>query len=93
MPLEKGSSQETISKNISTEIEAGKPPKQAAAIAYSKAGESKAKSSKDSQPFTITEPSAGMPQYKGRDLDGSSAHDAGVSGPCSGDVGWPGRTL
>ena len=35
MPLEKGSSQETISKNIATEIRAGKPPKQAAAIAYS----------------------------------------------------------
>ena len=38
MPLEKGSSQETISKNIGTEIRAGKDPKQAAAIAYSVAG-------------------------------------------------------
>jgi 8-oxo-dGTP pyrophosphatase MutT (NUDIX family) len=37
MPLLSGSSQETISKNIETEIRAGKPPKQAAAIAYSKA--------------------------------------------------------
>ncbi len=35
--LESGSSQATISKNIATEIKAGKPAKQAAAIAYSKA--------------------------------------------------------
>ena len=37
MPLKEGSSRETISQNIATEIRAGKPPKQAAAIAYSKA--------------------------------------------------------
>lgn len=41
MPLEKGSSQETISHNIATEIRAGKPPKQAAAIAYSTAGKAR----------------------------------------------------
>lgn len=35
MPLEQGSSKETLSKNIETEIKAGKDPKQAAAIAYS----------------------------------------------------------
>ena len=46
MPLEKGSSQETISHNIATEIHAGKDPKQAAAIAYSVAGKSK----KDEEP-------------------------------------------
>lgn len=38
MPLDKGSSKATISHNIETEIKAGKPPKQAAAIAYSEAG-------------------------------------------------------
>lgn len=38
MPLEKGSSQEVISKNIATEIRAGKPRDQAAAIAYNEAG-------------------------------------------------------
>lgn len=37
MPLETGSSKEVISKNIATEIRSGKDPKQAAAIAYSKA--------------------------------------------------------
>src|SRR6185312_13145293 len=34
MPLEKGNSRETISRNIATEVRAGKPPKQAAAIAF-----------------------------------------------------------
>lgn len=37
--LEKGSSEKVISENIKTEINAGKDPKQAAAIAYSEAGE------------------------------------------------------
>lgn len=37
MPLKEGSSSETISANIATEVRAGKDPKQAAAIAYSKA--------------------------------------------------------
>ena len=41
MPLKKGSSKKTIQQNIKTEIAAGKDPKQAAAIAYSKAGKSK----------------------------------------------------
>lgn len=37
MPLKKGSSKKTISKNIATEIRAGRPAKQAEAIAYSEA--------------------------------------------------------
>ena len=37
MPLESGSSRETIGHNIATEIRAGKKPAQAIAIAYSNA--------------------------------------------------------
>ena len=47
MPLKKGSSKATIAKNIKTEVKAGKPVKQAAAIAYSVAGKSKCKSSSE----------------------------------------------
>lgn len=39
--LKAGKSKKTISKNIATEIRAGKPKKQAIAIAFSKAGQSR----------------------------------------------------
>ena len=46
MPLKSGKSKKVVQSNIKTEIKAGKPPAQAAAIAYSKAGMSKNKSKK-----------------------------------------------
>jgi hypothetical protein len=46
MPLSKGKSKKVISKNIATERKAGKPEKQAIAIAFSEAGKSKKKPKK-----------------------------------------------
>ena len=43
MPLKHGKSKKTISKNIKTEMEHGKPQKQAIAIALSEARKSGAK--------------------------------------------------
>lgn len=43
MPLKSGSSQKVISSNIKTEMKAGRPQKQAIAIAMRKAGKSKGK--------------------------------------------------
>lgn len=43
MPLKSGKGKQVISENIRREIKAGKPQRQAVAIAYSKAGKSRRK--------------------------------------------------
>ena len=46
MPLESGKGKAVLSRNIATEIKAGRPKAQAVAIAYSKQKESKGGSAK-----------------------------------------------
>jgi len=46
MPLIKSSSKKAFGKNVKKEMEAGKPQKQAVAIAYSEQREAKKKSTK-----------------------------------------------
>lgn len=77
MPLKEGSSEATISENIATERNAGKPEKQAIAIA-----ESQARRSKDAMAIA---PNTGAPQGYRRGSDGYGGRSA--------NDGWKGRQV
>jgi hypothetical protein len=56
MPLKRGSSQTTISKNIAQLVEEGYPRNQAVAIAYRTAGKSRPKARPNSRPKSRRKP-------------------------------------
>ena len=76
MPLAKGNSNAVVSKNIETEIKAGKKPSQAVAIAYSKAGRSK-----DSAGDPAPVPIEAEDRVLGRGAVGDGAWKAGLEPP------------
>ena len=59
MPLQPGSSQAVISANIAELIRSGHPPKQAAAIAHSHAGKSRATGQRRKLPKAKRKPKKG----------------------------------
>jgi hypothetical protein len=84
MPLKEGSSQETVSKNIKTEMEVGKPQKQAIAIALDKAGKSAADAAEDSDPCWKGYKQIGMKTKEGRKVPNcvpQSSDNAEISVP------------
>lgn len=82
MPLKKGSSKETIATNIKKEINAGKDPKQAAAIAYRVAGKDSEESARraDINGYWEIERNpiskVGVFEYLGANLPGAEEPDA-----------------
>lgn len=67
MPLLKG--KENIGHNVETEEAAGKPKRQAVAIALKTAGVAKAR---DAQPGMVTQPNAAAPPARRRTADDGS---------------------
>lgn len=68
MPLTKGSSKAAMSANIKTEMAAGKPQKQAVAIAYREAGKDQT---------MVTQPNAAIPQTNRKRADDDGGFSIG----------------
>ena len=73
MPFKQGTGPEAMSSNIKTEVAAGKPQKQAVAIAYREAG----KDSEARDGPMVTAPNAGIPvtRHRADDEGGFSIGD------------------
>ena len=84
MPLDPGKSQATISKNIATERHAGKPERQAIAIAESEAR----RTGRDAQAPLATAPNAAAPRNFHEERAGG-----GTMGSVSANDTWKGRRL
>lgn len=81
MPLEKGSSETTISRNIAEMRKSGHPEAQAVAAAEREADKAKGR---DNQPAMVTGASSGLPAGSAR---------PSASGSRSANGAWGGRTV
>jgi hypothetical protein len=68
MPLEPGSSPEAFSKNVATEMHAGKPQKQSLAIAYSE--KERTSHREDDMTKTHDDAPAQPPEHRAREIPG-----------------------